>query len=214
VSNAHGLVWTRPAQVLTALFLCGALALMAWHAWAAQCSWCRPTSVEEGDRTQLRLDLNTADHTALRQLPGVGDHLAQRIEDYRRAHGPFRSVDDLRKIEGIGPKMLERLRPLVEVTGPTSAAPEPGPAPRPAVHRSGKKVPPSKPLDLNTASEVDLQQVPGIGPTLAGRIVEYRTAHPLHSVDELRRVRGIGAKLLEQLRPHVHVAPPVRPDDP
>lgn len=61
------------------------------------------------------LDLNRADTTALEALPGIGPVLAQRIVEFRMRHGPFTQVDDLLKVQGIGPKTLERLRPLVTV---------------------------------------------------------------------------------------------------
>lgn len=61
-----------------------------------------------------RLDLNTADAAALDALPGVGPVLAQRILE-RRAEAPFASVDELDEVSGIGPAVLERLRPLVRV---------------------------------------------------------------------------------------------------
>lgn len=61
------------------------------------------------------IDLNTADLAALDTLPGIGPALAQRIVDWRSAHGPFASVDALLEVSGIGPATLERLRDLVTV---------------------------------------------------------------------------------------------------
>ena len=58
----------------------------------------------------------------------------------------------------------------------------------------------AQPLDLNTASAEQLDQLDGIGPTLAQRILEYRTAHGgFRSVGELREVEGIGEKRFETL---------------
>ncbi|HJK93884.1 MAG TPA: helix-hairpin-helix domain-containing protein [Polyangiaceae bacterium LLY-WYZ-15_(1-7)] len=57
-------------------------------------------------------------------------------------------------------------------------------------------------IDVNTASREDLELLPRIGPTLAERIEEAR---PFASVDELVRVRGIGPRTLERLRPMVRV---------
>lgn len=61
------------------------------------------------------IDLNTADTAALETLPGVGPKTAQKIIDWRTRNGRFGSVDELAEIDGIGPKTLERLRPLVRV---------------------------------------------------------------------------------------------------
>ena len=58
---------------------------------------------------------------------------------------------------------------------------------------------------MNRATVEELQRLPGIGPTLSGRIVQVREREPFHSVDELRRVPGIGPKTLERLRPFVTV---------
>lgn len=60
------------------------------------------------------------------------------------------------------------------------------------------------PLALNDASRQELQALPGIGPALSERIVEYRTTQrPFQKVRELRRVRGIGPATLSDLRPLV-----------
>ena len=68
-------------------------------------------------------------------------------------------------------------------------------------------------LDLNRATAEDLEQLPGIGPVLARRIVEWRRGHgAFNSVDDLNHVKGIGEKKLRQLKPLVMVSqarPPV-----
>jgi competence protein ComEA len=61
-------------------------------------------------------------------------------------------------------------------------------------------------IDLNTAATADLDTLPGIGPVLAQRIVDWRTEHgAFTAVDELAEVRGIGSALLEGLRDLVRV---------
>lgn len=68
-------------------------------------------------------------------------------------------------------------------------------------------------LDLNRASPADFAAVPGLGPVLAGRIIDHRTEHgPFKHIDDLLQVKGIGPKLLEKIRPFVVIiaeaAPP------
>ena len=61
-------------------------------------------------------------------------------------------------------------------------------------------------LSLNQATAVQLEELPGVGPVLAGRIISWREAHgPFRSIDELDEVPGIGAALMEQIRPGVRV---------
>jgi len=63
-----------------------------------------------------------------------------------------------------------------------------------------------RPLDLNRASAVELAALPGIGPTLARRIVDDRIARgPFSSMTELLRVRGIGPGVIRRLAPHAAV---------
>jgi competence protein ComEA len=61
-----------------------------------------------------KINLNTATLEELDSLPGIGPVLAQRIIDYRQTYGPFQSVDDLLRVQGIGPALLEKIRDLVE----------------------------------------------------------------------------------------------------
>lgn len=62
-----------------------------------------------------RMNLNTATSAELQRLPRIGEAMAQRILDYRRQNGRFRSVDDLNNVRGIGDKTLEKLRPHLYV---------------------------------------------------------------------------------------------------
>jgi competence protein ComEA len=63
-------------------------------------------------------------------------------------------------------------------------------------------------LDLNTASASDLDSLPGIGQSFADRIIEYRTTNgPFTSVEDLQKVKGIGAALFAKIAPLVSVGP-------
>ncbi len=66
------------------------------------------------------------------------------------------------------------------------------------------KKPPPAPVNLNTATSAQLQQVPGIGPSTADKIVQMRKSYgPFKSVNDLLAVRGIGPKKLEKMRKYL-----------
>ena len=62
-----------------------------------------------------RLNINTATVTDLVGLPQIGPALAQRIVDYRNAHGPFRAIEDIMQVSGIGPATFADIKDLITV---------------------------------------------------------------------------------------------------
>src|SRR5262245_46042514 len=90
--------WPPAAQWAAALLLVLALGLVGWHAALSHRSGARPTALERGAPL---VDVNSASAVELRHLPGVGEKLALRIVAERRVR-PFRDVDDLRRVKGIG----------------------------------------------------------------------------------------------------------------
>jgi len=70
-----------------------------------------------------RMDLDLADVTEITRLPRVGPALARRIVDWRATHGPFGSLARLDSVSGIGPHLLDAIRPYVMFSG--SLAPRP-----------------------------------------------------------------------------------------
>jgi len=75
-----------------------------------------PPTEGAGAAPGAAVDLNRATAEELRALPGIGPALAARVVAWRAAHGPFRSVDELEKVPGIGSKTATRLRPLVRAS--------------------------------------------------------------------------------------------------
>lgn len=77
-----------------------------------------------GSGSPAPVDLNTADAPTLaRVLAGVGPAKAQAIVEHRRRHGPFKSVDELALVKGIGPRTLERNRDRVVVQSRAGSVP-------------------------------------------------------------------------------------------
>lgn len=70
----------------------------------------RASSAPESDPEAARIDLNTASAEALMTLPGIGPTLAERIVEERSRRGPFRSVDALTRVKGVGRATVERVR--------------------------------------------------------------------------------------------------------
>ncbi len=64
-------------------------------------------------QAKFLVDMNRADWPEILQLPGLGETLAQRVLAERQDHGPFLDVDDLVRVNGIGPKTLDKLRPYL-----------------------------------------------------------------------------------------------------
>jgi competence protein ComEA len=219
-------VWPRSAQWATVVLLIAAVGLLACNAvrstrWGTQATTLRP-----GDELAYRIDINQADRAELLQIPGVGPALAERIEAHRLEHGPFPTVDDLRHVHGIGPAILERIRPWVCVHRASEEEYEAKPPTTRIAYYAGKDPLPDSPanpaskkkavvgsvrIDVNRATAAELQQLPGIGPKISQRIIDEREKRPFASVDELRRVSGIGAKTLDKLRPFVTVETPAPP---
>jgi competence protein ComEA len=170
----------------------------------------------------LPIDLNRAAAQDLDAIPGLGPALAQRIVDYRKSHGPFKQVEDLREVPGIGPENLPKLKPYLGLGGPEAMAPPDWKAPMtsgtsisgtnlesragqlPGSKSSIQPKTPGGAIDPNLASKADLETLPGIGPVMAQRIIDYRRAHgPYRKIDDLRKVSGIGRKKLTKMKPYL-----------
>jgi competence protein ComEA len=101
--------------VAAGLVCCCLVALLAhwwwrggWHSELMEVERVKPGTIP------YVVDVNQADWPELVVLPGMGETLARRIVNYRETAGPFRSIAELEKINGIGPRTLARLRPYLK----------------------------------------------------------------------------------------------------
>ena len=65
--------------------------------------------------TVKKININTANLDELQTLPRIGEKVAQRIIDYRKEHGPFKKIEELMKVRGIGEKVFKQIKDKIEV---------------------------------------------------------------------------------------------------
>jgi competence protein ComEA len=70
-------------------------------------------SSPDGRASGVKININTADAAALELLQGIGPALAQRIVDYRQAHGPFVRIENIMEVSGIGQATFDKIRELI-----------------------------------------------------------------------------------------------------
>jgi competence protein ComEA len=118
-----------------------------------------------------RIDPNRATEVELDRLPGIGVSTALRIVEWREQMGGFAGPADLLAVRGIGPSTLEKIENDLDWSTNTKSGGQTGTAL----------------LDLNHANRAEVERLPGIGPTLAGRILELRA-----SLGGFRRLEDLG----------------------
>jgi competence protein ComEA len=109
-------LWLRRTdQAVAAGAICIAVAAMAAHWFLRGGHRGGVIEVERVDPGTIafEVDINEADWAELTVLPGVGESLAKRIVASRQEDGPFRDLDDLQRVRGIGPRTFERIEPYL-----------------------------------------------------------------------------------------------------
>ncbi len=141
---------------------------------------------------------------------GLSDRQMRMIENYWAKGGRFREKADLAKIYAIDEADYARLEPYIRI--PADERPV---EPKPQVDRSVLSVVRDEAdrnprlalsMELNSADSIQLQQLPGIGPVFASRIVRFRNGlGGFHRVTQLLDVYGMDTARFEQLKGHVYV---------
>jgi competence protein ComEA len=162
----------------------------------------------------VRVDVNMADVRELQRLPGIGPAVAQRIVE-ERSNGVFTSLDDLqRRVRGIGPALAARLGEHVTLPASRAAFTPVAGAPPPPVQPPAGPALPGGPaaaavpagagvvaLDLNRASVAELENISGVGPILAARLVARRDSlGGFSDWSEVDAVPGVGPAMLARLK--------------
>jgi DNA uptake protein ComE-like DNA-binding protein len=156
-----------------------------------------------------KVDLNTASEQELEGLPGIGPSTAKKIIAGR----PYSSVADLSKA-GVSAKTIDKIAPLVSASGAAAAPAAERRSTRTRAPKEAAAEPAGGTIDLNTASEKELETLPGVGPATAKKIVAGR---PYASAADLAKA-GVSRRVIDQISPRVTAsggrAEPVQPPPP
>ena len=79
-------------------------------------------AAETAEASGKKININQASSSQLANLPRVGAKLADRIVEYRKAHGQFGQTEELMEVKGVGEKLFKELKPYVALAGPTTLA--------------------------------------------------------------------------------------------
>ena len=157
-----------------------------------------------------KININTAGYEELQGITGVGPVIAQRIIDYRNMNGLFQQIEDLKNVDDIGEVNFEKMRNEITVgnvapepSPPPPAPPPPPPPPSPAPQPTPK---PAEKININTANLEELEQITGVGPVIAQRIIDYRNENgPFQQIEEIKNVKGIGDVTFEKMKDEITI---------
>jgi competence protein ComEA len=146
-------------------------------------------------RTGL-IDVNTANAMELQLLKGIGTTKADAIVKYRETNGSFSKKEDIMSVPGIGPATYEKIKDRLQITEKSMDES------KQEQHHSEEER-----ININRASRLQLEKLPGIGPVKARNIVEYRELNgDFNDLPDLILVKGIGEKTFEQIKPMITIS--------
>jgi competence protein ComEA len=188
--------------MMRAIKMCGAIALGAVLAFGAHPAFAQSSKTASTEKAPASpVDINTATQAELEELPGVGKATAKKIIAGR----PYSSLSDLSKA-GISASTVKKITPMVTVSA-AGAAPAPSTPPASAQSSKSDKTAktekaPANPVDINTASQTELEGLPGVGKATAKKIIAGR---PYSSVNDLSKA-GVSASTVKKITPMVTVS--------
>jgi competence protein ComEA len=198
-------------SVIGGLFLCFAL-VTALITVAPDVSSAAAKKAAEAPASSV--DINTADQKTLEALPGIGKATAKAIIAGR----PYKSVDDLKRVKGMSDKKINSLRSKVTVGATAVPAPSATPAPKataeekkaPAAEKAAKtkssksagKLAPGQKININTATQQEIEALPGIGPKKAQDIIKGR---PYDKPEDIMKVKGIKQGIYNKIKDNIVV---------
>lgn len=160
-------------------------------------------------------DPNTADDETWLNM-GITPRNLQTIRRFQSKGGMFREKDDLKKIYGIRPDVISRIMPYARIKVDKTSrqnkyAYESYKRPAPYVHTPrtfAKRT--VEVVDLANADTTALIALPGIGPTLARRIIQFRDkCGGFYSADQVAEVYGLRDSVFQQIKPYLRLADPI-----
>ena len=152
-----------------------------------------------------KVDINTANRKELISLPRVGPATADNILNYRETHGPFKTIHDIVNVPRIGEKTFENLKPYITVSGDVQKTDSN--INENTRSKTGNIVKNSNLIDINTATQKELETLPRVGPKTAQNIINYRKENgPFKTIHDIVNVPRIGEKTFENLKPYITVS--------
>lgn len=171
-----------------------AVFLMVLSATLAATAPDQQTKQDPPGKDPIKIELNTAKVGTIEALPGIGPVLAVAIAEGR----PYRSIEDLKKVKGMSDAKIAAIADHVTIAGVAQTAdPESKTKGKPKSKSKTAKLGPGQKVNINKASLDELDVLPNVGAVKAKAIINAR---PFQSIEDLKKVKGIGPSTFEKLK--------------